>query len=47
MLSLFIFGYFKSKFTGQPAFAGAVKVLVIGALAAAAAFGMAKLINGK
>jgi VIT1/CCC1 family predicted Fe2+/Mn2+ transporter len=47
MLSLFIFGYFKSKVTGQPAFAGAVKVLVIGALAAAAAFGMAKLINGK
>jgi len=47
MLCLFIFGYFKSKVTGQPAFAGALKVLVIGALAAAAAFGMAKLINGK
>ena len=47
MLCLFIFGYFKSKVTGQPAFAGALKVLVIGALAAAVAFGMAKLINGK
>ncbi len=47
MICLFIFGYFKSKVTGQPAFAGAIKVLVIGALAAAAAFGMARLINGK
>ena len=44
---LFIFGYFKSKVTGQPPFSGALKVLIIGALAAAAAFGMAKLINGK
>ncbi|WP_426670765.1 VIT1/CCC1 transporter family protein [Mucilaginibacter sp. McL0603] len=43
---LFVFGYFKSKVTGQPAFTGALKVLIIGALAAAAAFGMAKLING-
>jgi VIT1/CCC1 family predicted Fe2+/Mn2+ transporter len=47
MICLFIFGFFKSRVTGQPAFAGAIKVLVIGALAAAAAFGMAKLINGK
>ena len=44
---LFVFGYFKSKVTGQPAFSGALKVLIIGALAAAAAFGMAKVINGK
>ena len=44
---LFIFGYFKSKVTGQPPFSGALKVLIIDALAAAAAFGMAKLINGK
>jgi VIT1/CCC1 family predicted Fe2+/Mn2+ transporter len=43
---LFVFGYFKSKVTGQPAFSGALKVLFIGALAAAAAFAMAKLING-
>jgi VIT1/CCC1 family predicted Fe2+/Mn2+ transporter len=42
---LFIFGYFKSKVTGQPAFIGAIKVLFIGALAAAAAFLMARLIN--
>jgi predicted membrane protein (TIGR00267 family) len=46
MVCLFVFGYFKSKVTGQPAFSGAVKVLLIGALAAAAAFLMAKLING-
>jgi predicted membrane protein (TIGR00267 family) len=43
---LFVFGYFKSKVTGQPPLAGAIKVLIIGALAAAAAFFMAKLING-
>lgn len=47
MLCLFIFGYFKSKVTGQPPISGAFKVLIIGALAAAAAFGMAKLITGK
>jgi predicted membrane protein (TIGR00267 family) len=46
MVCLFVFGYFKSKVTGQPAFSGALKVLIIGALAAAAAFFMAKLING-
>jgi len=45
-ICLFVFGYFKSKVTGQPPFAGALKVLIIGALAAAAAFGMAKVING-
>jgi len=47
MVCLFVFGYFKSKVTGQPVVAGAFKVLFIGALAAAAAFFMAKLINGK
>jgi predicted membrane protein (TIGR00267 family) len=47
MICLFVFGYFKSKVTGQPPITGAFKVLVIGALAAAAAFGMAKLITGK
>jgi vacuolar iron transporter family protein len=47
MVCLFVFGYFKSKVTGQPPLSGAFKVLIIGALAAAAAFLMAKLINGK
>jgi predicted membrane protein (TIGR00267 family) len=46
MVCLFVFGYFKSRVTGQPAFTGAIKVLFIGALAATAAFLMAKLING-
>ena len=39
---LFVFGYFKSKVTGQPAFAGAIKVTLIGVAAAAAAFFVAK-----
>ncbi|MDB5159205.1 MAG: iron transporter, partial [Mucilaginibacter sp.] len=47
MICLFVFGYFKSKVTGQSPISGAFKVLIIGALAAAAAFGMAKLITGK
>ena len=45
MVCLFVFGYFKSRVTGQPALSGAIKVLIIGILAAAAAFVMAKLIN--
>jgi predicted membrane protein (TIGR00267 family) len=47
MACLFVFGYFKSRVTGQPAVSGAFKVLIIGALAAAAAFFMARLISGK
>lgn len=43
LICLFIFGYFKSKITGIPAFSGALKVMLIGALAAAAAFGVALL----
>lgn len=43
LICLFLFGYFKSKVTGQPAMTGALKVMIIGALAAAAAFGVAKL----
>jgi predicted membrane protein (TIGR00267 family) len=38
LIALFIFGYFKCKLTGQPPIAGAIRVVVIGALAAAAAF---------
>jgi predicted membrane protein (TIGR00267 family) len=47
LVCLFIFGYFKSKMTGQPTVSGALKVVVIGTLAASAAFLMARLINGK
>ncbi|MCX6215831.1 VIT1/CCC1 transporter family protein [Spirosoma sp.] len=43
LICLFVFGYFKSKVTGQPPVGGAFKVMFIGALAAAAAFGVAKL----
>jgi len=46
LICLFVFGYFKSKVTGQPVWSGALKVTVTGALAAGAAFGMARLING-
>lgn len=47
LVCLFVFGYFKSKVTGQNAISGAFKVVIIGSLAATAAFLMAKLINGK
>jgi VIT1/CCC1 family predicted Fe2+/Mn2+ transporter len=43
LVCLFAFGFFKSKATGQPLFTGALKVMLIGAAAAAAAFGVAKL----
>lgn len=43
LLSLFIFGYYKSKLTGQPLFKGALKVASIGAIAAATAYFVAKL----
>ncbi len=43
VLCLLVFGYFKSKVTGQPPFSGAIKVALIGAAAAAAAFLVAKL----
>ena len=43
LLCLFVFGFFKSKATGQPLLSGALKVMFIGAAAAAAAFSVAKL----
>ena len=43
LVCLFIFGYFKSKMTGVNPLWGALKVTMIGAVAAAAAFGVAKL----
>ncbi len=42
LVCLFIFGYFKSKVTGQPPLAGALKVMFTGAAAAAAAFVVAR-----
>ena len=43
LICLFVFGYFKSKITGVPVISGAVKVMLIGALAAGAAYGVASL----
>lgn len=43
LICLFVFGFFKSKITGVNPLWGALKVTLIGALAAAAAFGVAKI----
>lgn len=43
LASLFVFGYLKSRAIGQPPIWGAVKVAAIGAIAAAAAYGIASL----
>ena len=45
LICLFIFGYFKSKITGVNPLLGALQVTLIGAMAAAAAFTVAKLIE--
>ena len=45
LICLFIFGYFKSKMTGVNPWSGALKVMIIGALAAGCAFTVAKLIE--
>jgi vacuolar iron transporter family protein len=43
LVCLFVFGYFKSKVTGISPISGAIRVTMIGALAAAAAYGIASL----
>ena len=45
ILALIIFGYFKSKMTGQPLLKGTIKVAVTGIIAAAAAFLLAKAVS--
>jgi vacuolar iron transporter family protein len=45
LICLVIFGLIKSRLTGQPLFKGAMRVAFVGAIAAAAAFGIAKLIS--
>lgn len=45
LICLFLFGYFKSKMTGRPPVAGALKTTVIGVVAAAAAFLIAKSLS--
>ena len=44
-ICLFVFGYFKSRVTGQPPLKGALKVTAIGLIAAGAAFLIARLIT--
>lgn len=46
LICLFIFGYFKSRITGVNPLLGGLKVMLIGAVAAGAAFSIAKLIEG-
>ncbi|MBS1638102.1 MAG: VIT1/CCC1 transporter family protein [Bacteroidetes bacterium] len=46
LLCLFIFGYFKSKMTGVPPVVGGLKIMLIGAAAAGAAFLIAHFIDG-
>ncbi|CAN5898228.1 VIT1/CCC1 transporter family protein [soil metagenome] len=46
LVCLFVFGYFKSRITGVNAIWGAIRVMLIGAVAAGAAFGVAKLFEG-
>ena len=45
IICLFVFGYFKSKVTGVSPIAGAIRVTLIGALAAGCAFAIARLIG--
>jgi VIT1/CCC1 family predicted Fe2+/Mn2+ transporter len=44
LICLVVFGLIKSKLTGQPLLKGAMRVALVGTMAAAAAFGIAKLI---
>jgi VIT1/CCC1 family predicted Fe2+/Mn2+ transporter len=45
IIALIIFGYLKSKVTGQPIVKGTIKVAVTGIIAAAAAYGLAKAVS--
>ncbi len=46
LICLFVFGFFKSRLTGINPWGGALRVMLIGAIAAGAAFGVAKLFEG-
>jgi VIT1/CCC1 family predicted Fe2+/Mn2+ transporter len=45
LLALFVFGYVKAKMTGVSPFRGGLQTVVIGGLASAAAFGLARWIS--
>jgi VIT1/CCC1 family predicted Fe2+/Mn2+ transporter len=42
LVCLFVFGYYRSKMTGQPLWEGATKTMIIGAIAAATAYLVAR-----
>ena len=44
-VALFVFGYVKSGFTGVPPWRGGLQTVLVGGLAAAAAFGIARLLG--
>jgi VIT1/CCC1 family predicted Fe2+/Mn2+ transporter len=46
LVALFIFGYVKGKLTGISPLRGGLQTVIIGGLASAAAFGLAKAISG-
>ncbi len=46
LMCLFVFGYFKSSITGVSPISGGFRIMLIGAVAAACAFGIARLIEG-
>lgn len=45
VIALVVFGYFKSKVTGQPLVKGTLKVALTGIIAAVAAYALAKLVS--
>ena len=45
-LALLAFGWLRARATGMPRLAGALQTAVIGAVAAGAAFGIARLVSG-
>jgi VIT1/CCC1 family predicted Fe2+/Mn2+ transporter len=46
MLAMFVFGYVKARVTGVNALRSALQTLILGALAAGAAFGISRLVRG-
>lgn len=45
LAALFVFGWFKGRFTGVPPLRGGLQTLLIGGLASGAAYGIARLIG--
>lgn len=45
VVALLVFGYFKSKVTGQPLIKGTLKVALTGVIAAVAAYALAKMVS--